>query len=444
MTLPPGPRAPYALQSAAFLLAERRLMQSCRRRHGDVFTLRIPTLDPLVVIADPALVKQVFSGDPATLHAGEGNAILEPIVGPTSVLLLDEERHLRQRRLMLPPFHGERMRSYGELIAEIAGRELDRWPLGTPFSLHEPMQEITLEVILRAVFGIEDGERLADLTALLGRMLDLGQRVTMVPLLRRDLGPLSPWRRFVRSRELVDAVLYDEIRRRRADPATPERADVLSMLLQARDEDGEGMTDAELRDELLTLLVAGHETTATALAWAFERLLRHPATLARVHAELDDDELLDAVVRETLRVRPVLSFAMRRVKTPYRLGEWELPPGATIGCSIPLVHERADLYPDPLAFRPERFLEQAPETYGWIPFGGGVRRCLGAAFAAYEMRIILRTILARAELSAPDPRPERRRRRAITFVPGRGTRVVLQRRSPAPAPRESADAAVTA
>ena len=429
MSLPPGPRLPTAFQTAWFLAGELGFLRRSAARFGPVFRTRIAWLGDLVIVSDPALVKQVFTGDAATLHAGEGNRILEPIVGSTSVLLLDEARHLRQRKLMLPPFHGERMRVYGDAIAAEAERELERWPVGEPFALHEPMQTITLRVILRAVFGVDDPARMAQFEHLLRDMLEIGVTITTIPPLRRNLGRFSPWARFVRRRELVDAALYEEIARRREDPELAERPDVLSLLLQARDEDtGEPLSDAELRDELLTLLVAGHETTATALAWAFERILRTPHVHDRLRADLEDDAYLDAVVKETLRSRPVLDFAMRRVTQPYELGGWELPAGTTIGSSILLMHDRPDLYPEPGEFRPERFLDGRTDTYAWIPFGGGIRRCLGAAFAGYEMRVVLRTILSRCELRAADPRPERRRRRAITFVPGRGTRVVLERR----------------
>lgn len=425
MSLPPGPRLPTAVQTAWFLADELGFLRRSAARFGPVFRTRIAWLGDLVIVSDPALVKQVFTGDAATLHAGEGNRILEPIVGPTSVLLLDEARHLRQRKLMLPPFHGERMRVYGDAIAAETAREIERWPEGEPFALHESMQTITLRVILRAVFGLDDPARMAQFEHLLRDMLEIGVTVTTIPPLRRNLGRFSPWARFVRRRDLVDAALYDEIARRREDPDLAERPDVLSLLLQARDEDtGEPLTDAELRDELLTLLVAGHETTATALAWAFERILRTPQVHERLRADLDDDAYFDAVVKETLRSRPVLDFAMRRLTRSYELGGFELPAGTTIGSSILLMHDRPDLYPEPAEFRPERFLDGRADTYAWIPFGGGIRRCLGAAFAGYEMRVVLRTILLRCELRAADPRPERRRRRAITFVPGRGARVV--------------------
>jgi len=433
VTLPPGPSSPGLLQTARFLAAEQGIVDAAHARYGDVFTLKILQLGKLVIVADPALIKEVFTGDATVLHAGEGNRILEPVAGPTSVLLLDEQPHLRQRKLLLPPMHGERMRVYGDLIAEITDRQIDAWPLNQPFQLHPSFYRITLQTIMRAVFGIEDGARLGRLGPALQKMLGIGFRVTIIPALRRDLGPWSPWRRFLDVRDQVDAILYDEIGRRREDPATAERTDVLSLMLQARDEDGNSMSDSEVRDELLTMLVAGHETTATALAWAFERLLRNPEVLAKLRASIaeGDDAYLDAVAKETLRNRPVLNFAMRRLAQPFALNGWELPAGVQIGCSIRLVHNRPDLYPDPQAFRPERFIDGGADTYSWIPFGGGVRRCLGAAFATYEMKVVLRRILERCELRADNPRPEARKRRAVTFVPAKGATAVLTARRPA-------------
>ena len=430
---PPGPRTPRAIQGLQFGVAEHALLERCQRRYGDIFTINVWPFERLVVIGDPAEIKRLFTGDPALLHAGEGNSILEPVVGPHSVLLLDESAHLHTRKLMLPPFHGERMREYGELMREIANEEIDRWPVGEPFGLHRPMQAITLEVILRAVFGIDDAERLAELEPPLLRMLDAGRRSTVNPALQLDLGPRSPWGRFIRARDDVDAILFPVIRQRRTDPGAAERSDVLSMLLQARDDDGRPMSDVELRDQLITLLIAGHETTASSMAWVFERVLRHPPVLARLRREIahGGEGYLDSVIKETMRTRPVLTFAMRTLTAPREVGGYTVPAGHTLAAGVHLIHKRADLYPDPLAFRPERFEERPVETYSWVPFGGGVRRCLGAAFATYEMKVVLRTILERCELSAPDQRPERRSRRSITFVPAHGTRVVMRERRPA-------------
>ncbi|MCX6385765.1 MAG: cytochrome P450 [Solirubrobacterales bacterium] len=432
MAAPPSLRMPKSLQTLGFLMREMPMMVGAQRKLGDVFTIHVHGLPPLVIVADPAIVKEIFTADVTQLHAGEGNAVLLPIVGPTSVLLLDEEPHLRQRKLMLAPLHGDRMRLYGEAMTQITDEEIDRWPLNQPMAMHAAMQAITLRVILRTVFGIDDGARLAELERLLPVMIDLGQWATMVPAIQRDVGGRTPWGRFLSAREEVDGILFDEIRRRHADPAaTAERSDVLSLLMQARDGDGEPMADSELRDELLTMLVAGHETTATTMSWVFERLLRHPDALQRLRDDLHAGvrgTYLDAVIKETMRVRPVLNFAMRRLTRPLRVGGFDVPAGWQVAISLALVGLREDIYPEPLAWRPERFIERPPETYSWIPYGGGVRRCLGASFAHYEMTTVLHRVLSRCELRAAQPASEMRRRRAITHVPQHGTQVVVERR----------------
>jgi cytochrome P450 len=428
---PPTPRGTRLIHGLAMLYAEHRLIEHCQRRYGDVFALKLlPPFESLVVVADPGEVKRIFTGDPELLHAGEGNAVLEPIVGLNSVLLLDESAHLHQRKLMLPPFHGDRMRLYGDLMREVTEQEVAGWPVDEPFPLHPSMQAITLRVIMRAVFGIEDAGRLAQLEPLLQRMVELGQRVIMVQQMQRDLGPRSPWGRFLRVRAAADDVMAEVIRERRAATDLDERSDVLSLLMQARDPDGAAMTARELRDELVTLLVAGHETTATQLAWTFERLLRHPAAQDRLQKKLADgsDGYLDCVLKESQRSRPVLDYAMRRLTAPMEVGGYTVPAGATLGASVWLLHHNPDLYPDPAAFRPERWEERPADTYSWIPFGGGVRRCLGAAFATYEMKVVMRTVLERCELAAAEAAPERQKRRIITFVPGKGARAVLRSR----------------
>jgi cytochrome P450 len=402
-------------------------------RYGDFFTLRF-VFGPVVFIADPQVIKQVFRGDPDTFHAGEGNATpLEPLMGRNSVLLLDGPEHMRQRKLMLPSFHGERMQRYGALMQEIAEREIERWPVGEPFGLRPRTQAITLEIIMRTVFGIDDAERLARLGERLAAMLDIGMHTGAVaaiaiPPVRKTVGrPL--YKRFVRLRAAADAEIYDEIARRRRAHDIAERDDVLSILLQAKDDDGRGMTDQELRDELMTLLVAGHETTATSLAWAFDLLLRHPAELERLTAEMDagtDTDYLDAVIKETLRIRPVVPGVIRVLTAPVELNGFELPAGTRVAPNIYLTHRRPDVYPEPERFRPERFLDDGPDTYSWIPFGGGIRRCLGASFALYEMKIVIPAILRSVQLRAVENEPERIRRRAITFVPEHDARVVVE------------------
>ena len=416
---PPGPRTPRFAQGMRMLLTEHRMLERYRRRWGDVFKIDTWPFDPLVVVSDPAEVRRIFTGDTSVLHAGEGNDILGPLVGPHSVLLLDEGEHLRRRKLLLPPFHGERMRVYGDVMRELAEAEVARWPEGEPFALLPSMQRVTMRIILRTVFGLEEGARMDRLERDLGELMG-STNVMMSPTLQREFGGRGPWARFLRTRAAVDAQLFDEIARRRA--AGPGGEDILSLLLTATPD----ATEAELRDDLITLLVAGHETTATTMAWTLERLMRHPQVLARCR---EDGAYLDAAVKEAQRVRPVLTYVMRKLTAPFDVGGYRAPAGATLGTSVTLMHRRPDLYPEPHAFRPERFLEGKPDTYGWIPFGGGVRRCLGAAFAQYEMHQVLGTILERCDLRPDDPRPERHRRKMITFVPARGARAVMTRRA---------------
>jgi cytochrome P450 len=430
MALPPGPRSPAPVQTVRWALRPVPFMEACRRRYGEVFTVRLVALGPVVFLADPAAVREVFTGDGTRFEAGEGNRILEPVVGSRSVLLLDGREHLRQRRLLLPPFHGERLRAYAGLVREAAERDLASWPLGRPFPLRERMQAITLQIIAHAVFGVEPA-RGAQLRAALRGMLDVTGRsavVAMVPALQRDFGPWSPWARFRRARGAVDALVYAEIARRRAEPPGP---DVLSLLLEATDEDGQKLSDEEVRDELVTLLVAGHETTATALAWAFERLLRHPAAMARLRDEVGrgEEAYLEAVVKETLRLRSVLSIVVRRLVEPTELAGHALPAGARVAPCLHLVHRSPRLHPEPTRFRPERFLDGGPEPYTWIPFGGGTRRCLGAGFALLEMREVLRAVVLQADLRPALPGSEGTRRRGVTLSPAGDALAVLEGRT---------------
>jgi cytochrome P450 len=409
------------------------MMEELHRRYGDMFKVQIANEGTWVFLAHPDAVKQVFTGDPRLLHAGEANRILLPLLGHQSVLLLDDAAHMRQRKLMLPPFHGERMRNYAEVMAEAARAEVERWPLGEPTPVRPATQRITLDIITRTVFGVQDETRRERLMGILGHVLEWGGDPKRMALLA-TLGPhhMASSRMFRGVRQPADELIYEEIRARRSATDLEERDDVLSMLLQARHEDGSAMSDEELRDELMTLLVAGHETTASSLAWAVERLVRHPDALARLREEADEGgtDYADAVCKETLRLRPILSLVVRRLKEPMEIGGRLLPAGVTVAPCIYLVHRRPDVYPDPLAFRPERFLEQPAGTYTWFPFGGGVRRCLGASFALFEMRIVLQELVKGLELRAADPQPERFVRRAITNVPRRGGEVVAQRRAP--------------
>ena len=425
---PPGPRLPRHPLGVWWLLREHDLLARCRRRYGPVFSLRAWPLGFMVVVADPAEVKRVFTGDPSVLHAGEGNSVMRPVAGPESVLLLDGERHLHARKLMLPSFHGARLDVYSDLIKSIADAEIDRWTVGQEFAIHAAMQAITLRVIIGAVFGIEDAARRDELERLLGRLIN--SPALLWPFLQYDLGPRSPWRRFLALRDRVDSLIFAEIERKRSDPELASRDDILSLLMQARDEQSEPMSDAELRDQLITLLLAGHETSASALAWTFERLVRNPRVLLQLRTRLadGDHDYLDCVIKESLRSRPIVGLAMRLVTAPTSVGGYTVPAGTFLAASIILMHSDPELYPDPDAFLPERFEDKRADTYTWIPFGGGVRRCLGASFAMFEMRIVLRTVLERCELGAPGGRPERPRRRFVTYAPNRGARVFLARR----------------
>jgi cytochrome P450 family 135 len=444
ISFPPGPPLPRWLQTLGFIFQSARFIDACRRRYGDVVTFRTVFDSRFVMVFDPELVKQLFRGSPERLRAGEANAVLGPVVGARSVLLLDGAEHIRQRRLLLPPFHGERMRAYEEVMREAADRAVDSWPVGPPFPLLPSMQSLTLEVILRAVFGVDEGPRQEELKRRIRAMIDpVGNRrgVLLLALSGGRLGSGAN-ETFEQRRREVDELIYDEIARRRAEPDLAEREDVFSMLLLARDENGEPMSDGELRDELVTLLVAGHETTATALAWAFELLGRHPRVLRRLRDELErgDEEYLEAVVKEALRLRPVIAGVGRVVREePFALGGYVIPPGTEINPSIAAIHRRADRYPDPRDFRPERFLgEDAPDTYTWVPFGGGTRRCLGASFASFEMEVVIRRVLERTDLRPAARRPEQAVRRGVTFSPKRGARAV-QPRAPVPAPRQAGE-----
>ena len=427
--LPPGPRAPRWLQTMRWWTRSVPFFERCRARYGQRFTVRLVGTPPFVMLADPDEVKQVFTAPADVLHPGSGARILEPVIGRNSVILLDEDAHLAQRRLMLPAFHGEQVGRLTAVMTEVAAAQVERWPRGEPVALHPRLQALTLEIILRTVFGLEEGARLDRLRGHLTDVLAIGvSPVSLLPPLQRDLGPLSPWRRFLRMRDAVDAELFALIEERRRDAA--QRDDVLSLLLAARHEDGSPMSPQELRDELMTLLVAGHETTASQLAFAFERLVRTPdvlACLTEAVAGDDGDAYVTATVQETLRRRPVLpNAAPRLVMQEIEVGGWRYPTGVCLVANAYLVHHDPAIYPDPYAFRPERFLEQSPGTYTWIPFGGGRRRCLGAAFATVEMKVVLRAVLEQASPRvAGDGRLELSRRRSITLSPREGAEVVL-------------------
>jgi cytochrome P450 len=437
VSFPKGPRLPRFMQTLGFLLIPRTFMDFCRKRYGDAVTFS-SLFDPLfVMVFHPDLVKQVFRGSPERLRAGEANAPLGALLGQRSVLLLDGAEHLRQRRLMLPAFHGERMREYADVMQAAADRAIDGWPLGEPFEILGSMQSVTLDVIMSAVFGIEAGPRQDELKRRVRRVIDpVGSRrgVLLMVLSGGRLGIQAGIKEFEQRRRELDQLIFEEIASRREMPDLEERSDVLSMLLLARDDERRSMSDRELRDELVTLLVAGHETTATGLAWAIDLLMHNPAVTERLRTSLHegDESYIDAVVKETLRVRPVVPGIGRVVRgEPFELGEFRIPDGIEINPSIAAIHRRADCYPDPRAFRPERFLtDDAPDTFTWLPFGGSTRRCLGASFATFEMRVVIRRVLERTRLEAVG-RPERGVRKGVTIVPKRGVRVI-QTKPPLP------------
>jgi cytochrome P450 len=425
----PRPRMGRAIQTAIWSRRAQWMLEQCRARLGPIFSLEIAYEGQWVVLSDPEMVKQVFTGDPKVFHAGEGNQVLRPILGENSLLTLDEAPHMSQRKLLLPPFHGERMKGYEEKMTEIAVREIESWPLGTPHRLRPRMQAITLEIIIETVFGVHDGERMEELRVALRDFLDVTTNPVLIgPVLA--VGPDRAWRLPIVGRRMrrVDELLHREIEERRAAEDVGERDDILSMLVAARHDDGSPMSEAEIRDELLTLLVAGHETTATALSWAMERLVRHPQKLERLRAEAlagEEETYLTATIQETLRLRPVIVLVIRKLTEPVEIGGYEIPAGAAITPSIHLVHRNPAIYPEPDRFLPERFLETPPGTYTWIPFGGGVRRCLGAAFAQFEMAVVLKELVKRHQVRPADPASERPFRRAITETPRRDAEVIL-------------------
>jgi cytochrome P450 family 135 len=434
--LPPGTRLPRLAQSALWAIYPGALSRYCRRRYGPTFTLRPLGIGDVVVVTQPEAIRQVFTGDREVLRAGEANAVMGPIVGRHSLLTLDGERHIRHRRLVSPPFHGEAVRTYGERVAEIAASEVDRWPMGKEFAIRPHMQAITLEVILRTVVGVSDERRMERLRALLRKITQVGVAEMWIVWAYPHLIDHPVVKRLSTLRLLpeVDRLLYEEIAAHRAAP--DGREDVLALLLGARDEDGEGFSDEELRDHLITLLVAGHETTTTALAWCFERLLRHPRAYARLQNEVQEgveERYLEAVLNETLRVRPVIDAVWRKLSAPVEVAGWLLPAGATVMPSIEIV-QHSDAFADAGAFCPERFLDGSPPQYTFIPFGGGARRCVGASFAMMEMRAIVRTVLQRVSLRAPRAKSERVKVHHITLVPARGGRVIVTGRSQAPRP----------
>ncbi|TMM00232.1 MAG: cytochrome P450 [Actinobacteria bacterium] len=436
--LPPARPRPRLLQTVEFGL--RPFLSSLRARaeHGDVWMVQLLSQQELFVITShPDHVESLFKAKPRDAPSLTGESPLRPILGPNSVLTTVGEQHMRQRKLLLPAFHGDAVQRYIEMIERVAEREIDRWPIGKPFALAPRMQAVTLDVIMSGVFGIEGrpapGTVEHRIRQTFRRLLLASTNLLFELVELQQLGRPEPHGPLKWMIDLLDRHLYPAIRERRAQGVKPGAHDVLSMLLEARDEDGNQLTDEELRDQVVSLVLAGHETTANSLAWTFERLLRFPAAydslreLVRSDRE-EAESYVEATIYEGMRVRPVIPMVVRMVKRPWQLGQYVVPADTPVGVSIVALHHREDVYPDPHAFRPERFVEQKPGTYTWIPFGGGIRRCLGASLAMAEQRVVLREIAKRVDLRAPRPAPERTRQRNVTMIPARGGRVVVERK----------------
>lgn len=437
----PGPTEPSWVQAPRWALTQDRFFNENVARYGSPFRMRFPFLygGGVAVFATTSAAKQILRMPADVARGGEAYAILRESSGPSSVIVQDGEEHLRLRRLLLPPLHGEHLQQWADFIAELTEEEIAGWPVGEPFPMRPIGERLTMQVITRIVFGMRDPARAAELRSLLPVLFDIPPAAApgyVTRFARLDLGPLSPWGRYRRKRDRIDELLFAEFRERRrefgagaaADSDADARSDMLSMLLEARDEQGRSMTDRELRDQLVTMLVAGHETTATALAWALERLLRTPAVLAELIASLErgEAEYLDAVIKETLRIRPVVAQIGRVVKEETVIDGWTVPAGTMVIVPMSVIHADPEVFPDPDEFRPERFLDDAdPGGYAWLPFGGGVKRCPGASLAQLEMRAVLTTILLRVRLAPDRAEPERRRVRGITVVPSRGGRIVV-------------------
>jgi cytochrome P450 family 135 len=436
--LPPGPRMPRALQAVGWAKRPYPLMKRCQERYGDVFTLRILHSGTWVFLCDPDDVKAVFTAPQGRLGVALANPLLGPVLGPRSVMLMEEPGHMTRRRLMLPPFHGKRMGTDAEMMAEVTRSEVRRWPVGEPFELWPHMQAITQEVITRSVFGPDDDGRLDRLRTLLHELtgaLNEPRRLSAAAA----LGPrwLARDGGFRAAMAPVEAALLEEVDRRRRAGENGHK-DIVSILVDARYEDGSPMSERDLRDELITLLTDG--PTSSSLAWVFERLLRYPEKLARLQAEVlagEEDAYMDAVVKETLRLCPPVPVVVRRLLVPMELGGYELPAGTVVAPCVYLIHRNPEIYPQPRRFLPERFLDRPPGTYTWIPFGGGTRRCLAASYAELEMKRVLRTVLSEVELRPADADSEHARRSAISFSPDKRGRVIAEPRTPAPVPAEA-------
>jgi len=428
LSLPPGPRRPAMAQALEWLARPVRFMEGARSKYGKVFLARLGPEQKVVFLSDPALAEAVFTGDSELLRTGDINGVFKRIIGRDSILVLDGAEHLRRRRLLLPAFHGDNLQRLEATMARAVEDEIATWPIGQPFASLPRIHAISTEVVTRAIFGMREGEYPEELHEVLPRFLDLCRTpAVFIPWLRRELRGATPWAHLLQSIDELDEILLDQIRRRRTMRDLASRPDVLSKLVQARDDHHEGLSDRQIRDELVTLLVAGHETTSGALAFAVEQLVHHPRVLDRLEVAIQggDDRYLDAVVKESMRRRPVLPIAGRKLTARARLGEYVLPAGTVLMPCIYLMHHEPDVFPHPDEFRPERFLEQAPATYSWIPYGGGIRRCVGAAFATMEMKVVLRTIFGRLSVSAAGP-PEPPVRRSVSLAPRQGAEIVVE------------------
>jgi cytochrome P450 len=431
VALPPGPRTPAVVNTALLFQRPLESLLGWYRRYGEAFTVRYLVFGTGVYVADPEAIRELFTGDQSDLRAGEANAPLSPVLGANSVLVLDGSEHMRQRKLLLPPFQGSALTGFRDVIREVAEAEVGSWSAGSEFPVRERMRALTFEVICRAVFGVTETDRVERLRRALLALFDLGTFLFMPERLRFDAGRFSPGGLLRRRLEAADALLYEEIERRRGADDLDERGDVLSLLLRARDEEGEPMSDVELRDELMTMLAAGHETTATGLAFAFDLLLHNPGALERLRDELasGDEQYLEATATETLRLRPVIDAAERTLTEPRVVAGHELPAGIRVYPAIAVVHHREDLYSESERFRPERFLDDGAESYTWLPFGGGVRRCIGAALAQAEMAEVLRIAFSSVELEAVRPQPDPVVMRGITMVPRHGAQIRVKSKS---------------
>jgi cytochrome P450 family 135 len=418
--LPAGPHLPGAVQTLQWMYRPIEFMERCRRKYGPIFSIRLGAARNIVVVGDPAHAMEVLSGDPEIYESGQANLLFRPVLGRNSLLVLDGGQHMEHRRIMLPNFKAGHVQTYSDAIERAVHRRMADWPMDEAFRLAPEMQAITYEAISRVVFGDKVDERGERLAMLAGDMMDRCASVfTMLPPLRVELGGMSPYARLMKVVDEIDRLLYAIIKERREDPLSPLRDDVLSMLLQAQLEDGSPLGDRAIRDEILTMIMAGFETTTAGLAWAFERILRTPRVQARLQEEIRGEETayLDAVIKEVLRARPAVPIVARKVREPVELAGYEMPAGTVLMASVYLVHRDPEVYPDPDEFRPERFLEGRPDPRAWIPFGGGVRRCLGGSLAQLEMKIVLRTVFSELDLKPADSTPEPAVRRRFTFAP---------------------------